>query len=102
MKDYPSVFNVNPGRTTASERYIHVAESAHIRQKPYCLPYSRRKVVEDEVQKMLEAKVVYPSCSPWASPIVLVEKKDGTVRFCVDYRKLNSVTKFDAYPMPRI
>ena len=51
---------------------------------------------------MLEAKVIRPSCSPWASPIVLVEKKDGTVRFCVDYRKVNSVTKLDAYPMPRI
>jgi len=49
---------------------------------------------------MLQAGVVRPSTSPWASPIVLVTKKDGSVQFCVDYRKLNLVAKFDAYPMP--
>lgn len=63
MKSYPSIFNVNP-RTIASEHYIHVAESAPICQKPCHSPYSRRKV-EDEVQRMLEAKVIHPSCSPW-------------------------------------
>ena len=46
--------------------------------------------------------VVQPSNSPWASPIVLVRKKDGTLRFCVDYRGLNSVTKKDTFPLPRI
>ena len=51
---------------------------------------------------MLKAKVIKPSTSPWAFPIVLVTKKDGGVRFCVDYSKLNKVAKFDAYPMPRI
>ena len=46
--------------------------------------------------------MIRPSTGPWTSPIVLVIKKDGGVRFCVDYRKLNKVAKFDACPMPRI
>ena len=54
------------------------------------------------VQEMLEQKVIEPSESPWASPIVLVQKKNGGVRFCVDYRKLNGLTKLDEFPLPRI
>ena len=51
---------------------------------------------------MLKNKVIEPSKSPWASPIVLVPKKDDTLRFCVDYRKLNEVTIKDSYALPRI
>ena len=95
MKGYPSIFSTNPGRTTVAQQNIYVTDATPLRQKPYRLPYSRWKVVEEEVQKMLEARAIHPSSSPWSSPIVLVEKKDESVRFCVDFRKLNSVTKFD-------
>ena len=54
------------------------------------------------LQDMLSKHIIQPSTSPWVSPIVLVHKKDGTLRFCVDYRKLNGLTRKDAYPLPRI
>ena len=55
-----------------------------------------------QVQQMLSSNVIRPSNSPWASPMVMVRKKDGRLRFCVDFRQLNAATVKDAHPLPRI
>ena len=59
-------------------------------------------VIDEHVEKMLANDICEPSTSPWASNVVLVKKSDGTLRFCIDYRQLNSLTVKDSYPLPRI
>ncbi len=90
------------GRTTVCQHDIQTGDTFPIRQPPRRFPILQQPEVDREVQKMLEHGIIEPGQSPWASPVVLVKKKDGTVRFCVDYRKLNACTRFDAYPLPRI
>ena len=66
------------------------------------MPFTVREEVSRQLHKMQETGIIQPSRSPWSSPIVLVRKRDGTHRFCVDYQHLNSVTKADTFPLPRI
>ena len=66
------------------------------------IAWAERDLISAEVDKMRKQRVVVESESPWSSPPVLVKKKDGTVRFCIDYRRLNEVTTPDQYPLPRI
>ncbi|GBL83266.1 Retrovirus-related Pol polyprotein from transposon 297, partial [Araneus ventricosus] len=66
------------------------------------LPLARKEEAEHLVKEMVDNGIIEESSGPWASPIVLVKKKDGSTRFCVDYRKLNEITKKDSYPLPRI
>ena len=77
------------GSTDLVKHSIHTGEAAPIRQPPRRLPLSKREEAERAVRQMHEQGVIEPSASPWSSPIVLVSKKDGSIRFCVDYRKLN-------------
>ena len=73
-----------------------------IRQPPHRLGPEKEAEVQRQVQALLDKDMIEPSYGAWSSPVVLVRKKDGTWRFCVDYRKLNMVTQYDAYPLPRI
>ena len=66
------------------------------------MPFAARSEIARQLKSMQENGVIQASKSPWLSPVVLVQKKDGSLRFCIDYRKLNSVTKADTFPLPRI
>ena len=89
-------------RTSIVTHKINTGDNKPVRQLPRRVPFSLRGKVCQLIDDMLKQGVIVPSSSPWASPIVLVAKKDGTTRFCVDYRKLNAITKPDVFPLPRI
>ncbi len=99
---YRDVFSIGPtdmGRTGLVKHTIDTGDQRPIRLPPHRLPITKQEIEKEEVQKMLDRGVIEPCQSSWASPMVLVTKKDGTTRFCVDYRKLNDVTRKDAYPL---
>ena len=85
------------------EHRIITGDAKLIRKAPYRVPYPLREKMEGQVRNMLQKGVIEPS-SPWSAPAILVPKKsaDGRLkyRFCVDFRSLNKVTQFDAYPLP--
>uniref|UniRef100_A0A1X7TVH1 Reverse transcriptase domain-containing protein n=1 Tax=Amphimedon queenslandica TaxID=400682 RepID=A0A1X7TVH1_AMPQE len=99
---YKDVVTSKLGQTNRIEHQIRVGDVTPSRQRPYRLPYAKYEAVRKELQSMEQMGVIRPSCSEWASPMVIVPKKDGDIRVCVDYRKVNSVLKFDAYPVPRV
>ncbi|GFW53059.1 retrovirus-related Pol polyprotein from transposon 412 [Trichonephila clavipes] len=105
FQEFEDVFSRNSsdiGHTTVTQHRIDTADHPPIKQHPRRLPFAKQEEVGTLLREMQENDIIEPSSSPWASPIVLVRKKDGSTRFCVDYRKLNDVTKKDSYPLSRI
>ncbi|KAL7871868.1 hypothetical protein SRHO_G00068510 [Serrasalmus rhombeus] len=90
------------GRTTVVSHRITTIDELPIRQRPYRVSMEKRKFIKEEVENMAKEGLIRPSTSPWAAPVVLVPKKDGGLRFCVDYRRLNGRTHLDGYPMPQV
>ena len=82
------------GQTNLVEHEIITTNPRPIKQAVRRPPCHLKKEAENEVQKMLKSKVIEPSSSPWASPVVLVRKKDGSLRYCIDYRKPNNTKSF--------
>ena len=102
---YADVFagdSTDLGRTNITQHRIDTGDAKPIRQTPRRIPIARRHETKELLQSMLDRNIIQPSSSPWASPVVLVKKKNGALRFCADYRRLNSVTRKDAYPLPRV
>lgn len=105
LVSYQDIFDFGDrplGQTSVVTHRIHTGDASPIHRRPYRVSAPERAVIQQEVEKMLGKGIIEPSCSPWASPVVLVKKKDNSWRFCVDYRHLNQITKKDVYPLPRI
>ncbi|CAM5167446.1 unnamed protein product [Natator depressus] len=98
---YAPTFSATPGLTERAYHSIDTGNARPIRVQPYRVSPQVKTAIEREIQDMLQMGVIRPSESAWASPVVLVPKPDGEIRFCMDYRKLNAVTRPDNYPMPR-
>lgn len=105
LKQYGAVFSRGEGDvgcTTLVEHEIPLTDDIPIRQRYRRLPPSQYEQVKAHIQQLVEAGIARPSCSPYSSPIVIVQKKGGDMRLCVDYRMLNAKTRKDAFPLPRI
>ncbi|CAF2058356.1 unnamed protein product [Rotaria magnacalcarata] len=89
---FPNVFSTNPGRTNKIQHHIDIQPGNKPRNSaPYRYSPARRQIIESNLNEMLQEGIITPSKSPWASPVVLAPKKDDSMRFCIDYRKLNKI-----------
>ncbi|KAK7113985.1 hypothetical protein V1264_000125 [Littorina saxatilis] len=91
-----------PGKCVIEECEFKLTSQEPVHVKQYKLPFSQVEIVKKEVNDMLKLGVIEPSISPYNSPIVLVKKKDGSIRFCIDYRQLNREVVFDSEPIPDV
>jgi len=105
LKNYRKVFAFSEkelGCAKGVEHHIELNERVPVKQGPYRVSQYEREIIEKEVKDKLDSGLIVESNSPFASPVVLVRKKDKIWRFCVDYRKLNATTKLTSYPLPRM
>ena len=99
LVEFTDIFSDLPGYTKLVKHEIDLTSTVPVRSKPYPIPYHMQGTVDSEIESMLKMHVIKPCNSPYASPIVLVKKPDGKIRFCTDYRKLNRLTSFSTEPM---
>lgn len=87
-----------PGKTDLVQHHIFLKDNKPI-HCVYRVPVKLVLIMKQEIETMLKMEIIEPSSSDWNNPIILVPKKDGTLKFCLDFRKLKAVSKFDPYPM---
>ena len=105
LRSYADVFSSGDfdlGRTGLVKHHINTGDSLPIKQPPRRIAPAKRQEMEKAVNELIAQGIVEKYQSPWSSAVVLVRKKDGTTRCCVDYRALNNNTIKDSYPLPRV
>jgi transposase InsO family protein len=105
LMKYQAVFSLHEwdlGHTDVIRHEIDTADEKPVKQPLRRQPMSVLPLIDDQLEQMLRLDIIEPTASPWASNVVIVKKKDGSPRFCVDYRGLNAKTRPDAYPLPLI
>ena len=90
------------GHTDTFRMKIDTGSNLPMKTRPYCVQLNNRKVIDKALDEILEAKIISRSRSEWSLPVVIVDKKDESKRFCVDFRNLNKITKLNSYPLPMI
>jgi hypothetical protein len=97
LDEFKSLFDMEDTSTTTTKHHIRLKDATPFRLRPYRYSDVKKKIIQEQVEKMLVSDVIEPSTSEYASRVVIVKKKDGQPRFCVDYRRLNA-----AAPLPII
>jgi hypothetical protein len=103
LEPHRKMWDGHLGTVAATSHHIDVTPgSKAVHCQPFRAGTRARAAVKEEIDGMLEQQVIEPATGEWASPIKLVPKPDGSLRFCVDYRRLNAMTVLDAYPLRRM
>ena len=106
VNEFPEVFpedvNELPPEREVEFTIELIPGTSPVSMAPYRMSASELSELKKQLEELLEKKFIRPSVSPWGAPVLLVKKKEGTMRLCVDYRQLNKVTIKNRYPLPRI
>lgn len=103
LNEWRNNFSRSPGKTNLVEHELYLQDGViPIKQRYYPVSPPVQRQIDQEIDRLLSEGLIEPSASPWSSPILLVPKKNGSKRLCVDFRKLNAVTRKNAYPLPYI
>lgn len=102
INDYSDLFSGNLGRTFLTEHVIVTGDAKPVTLPPYRTSPVKKRIIEEQIEKMLQDDIIEPASGPWAAPVVIVNRPPRDPRFCVDFRGLNQLTVKDSYPLPRV